>query len=120
MKHTPTPWSYTGNVDYSNVQKSQLILQHNRTNAANIAKVIPCAGMTAEEVEANAKRIVDCVNACAGMDYPLERITELRDHRKRLLDVLKLCRSVIEEGGMFERSEQIAFEEASVVIAEIE
>lgn len=53
-KHTRTPWIYCGVVDSNHVQKCQLILQAKRTNAINIAKVIPCVGMTAEEVEANA------------------------------------------------------------------
>ena len=70
MKHTPTPWRYTGTIDSEHVQKCQLVLQARAINPANIAKIIPCMGMSAEEVEANAARIVACVNACAGLEDP--------------------------------------------------
>lgn len=70
MTHTPEPWTYNGLVDPIYVQKCQLVLSASTRNAANIAKIIPCIGMTANEVEANAKRIVSCVNALAGIEDP--------------------------------------------------
>lgn len=57
MKHTPAPWTFVGTVNHDHVQKTQLVLQANRRNAMNIASVIPCMGMTGEEVEANARLI---------------------------------------------------------------
>ena len=33
----------------------------------------------------NAKRIVDCVNACSGMDDPAKEVAELREQRDALL-----------------------------------
>lgn len=55
-KHTPGPWVYTKNHDYKKNVSGFLILQ-DRTPAKNIATVIPCIGMTEEEVEANARLI---------------------------------------------------------------
>lgn len=104
MKHTPTPWTYTGTVDYSHVQQCQLVLQSKANNAANIAKIIPCAGMTAEEVEANAKRIVECVNAMAGIADPVkfretwEAIKHLElDAYEKAKEQLETCQSMLRE-----------------------
>ena len=69
-KHTPEPWMYTGNISHNHVQRTQLVLQAKSVNSKNIAHIIPCAGMTAEEVEANAERIVACVNAMKGKTHP--------------------------------------------------
>lgn len=82
-KHTPEPWMYYGNIDHKSVHKTQLIIQERKTNAANIAEVIPCAGMTAAEVKANAERIVQCVNDCAGIDFPKSYISNLCYERDR-------------------------------------
>lgn len=130
MKHTPTPWMYTGNIDPNHIQKTQLVLQAKRTNSANIAKIIPCGGMTAEEVEGNAKRIVECVNALAGIEDPLkmretwdivkelelDAYHTLKEKTQKLLEALQFCKSVIQSGGMFERSEQLAVEQATEAI----
>lgn len=91
MKHTPTPWMYTGNIDPNYIQKTQLVLQTKHTNSANIAKIIPCVGMTAEEVEANAERIVECVNACAGIENP----DEIIKRGKAYIDQDKQIRALI-------------------------
>lgn len=90
MKHTKEPWRYTGIVDHQHVQNSQLVLQSKGMyqEEANIAKVIPCVGMTAEEVEANAARIVACVNACAGMSN--EAVNNIRKTRAALMDTITL------------------------------
>lgn len=61
--HTQEPWECHGNTDPEFVQRTSLIIQ-TRPHGHNIARVIPCFGMTAAEVDANAKRIVACVNAC--------------------------------------------------------
>jgi hypothetical protein len=63
--HTPEPWSILGNEHaYTIVAKGCVI-----------ADVFPpdpeCAGpSTEEEAEANAARIVKCVNAMAGIERP--------------------------------------------------
>lgn len=38
--------------------------------------------------ELNAKRIVDCVNACAGIEKPQEAIVQAREALSRALDIL--------------------------------
>lgn len=38
--------------------------------------------------EANAKRIVDCVNACEGMEKPSDEISKLRGERDAAMDEL--------------------------------
>ncbi|MGE4568403.1 MAG: hypothetical protein AB7C90_04355 [Bacteroidales bacterium] len=68
-----------GNIG-QDIQKSQIVLQAKSTNAANIASIIPCVGMTAEEVEANAARIVTCVNACAGISDPGQWVPMAKSH----------------------------------------
>lgn len=91
----------------------------------------------------DAKRIVACVNACAEFDDPefiirimkgirvaegglpdlkdaLSLMEKLKAERDELLAALKFCRSVIHNSGMFERSEQIAVDQADAAIAKIE
>ena len=63
-KHTPEPWWHSkleiGDVPMMNTK---------------IAKV---SGYSHEEAEANGKRIVECVNACAGIDDPAAEFDYLR------------------------------------------
>ena len=69
MKHSKEPWIV------SDVFYSRLVI-------SNENKVIARVDMTYHEFEeeerANAQRIVDCVNACAGMENPVEEIAELK------------------------------------------
>ena len=68
MKHTKEPWGVVGNP------------------VGGIGFIsgfggITCAetdGRTEEEIHANAERIVACVNACVGMENPVEEIAELK------------------------------------------
>ena len=45
--------------------------------------------LSQEQAAANAARIVKCVNACAGMEYPAAEIDELKRQRDELLGLVK-------------------------------
>jgi len=111
-KHTPGPWTYTKNKDYKNSSSGVdgfLVLQAS-TSAKNIATIVPCMGMTKEEVEANAEVIArapynqelayelnDRINACRNylMGVDPKKITvedtllALGFNRNGLMDRLK-------------------------------
>lgn len=48
-------------------------------------------GFEVDEYKANAKRIVDCVNACDGMDDPSYEIAKLRSFVVMLSNSLESC-----------------------------
>lgn len=57
-KHTPGQWAYVKNTSGSDTKiPPYLVLENKHYDAKNIATVIPCYGLTAEEVEANARLI---------------------------------------------------------------
>lgn len=56
-KHTQGPWISVNNNEQDKVRSSRLIMQDRRHDAANIAMVIPHAGILDEQVEANGKLI---------------------------------------------------------------
>lgn len=65
MNHTPTPWvkTYEKNIIDAN---------------GNLITRLEYGGWYLDNAEANAKRIVDCVNACADMQDPVAEIAQLR------------------------------------------
>ena len=65
--HTPEPWKCEGYVVYFPDLIGGFSLQH------------------CPDAEATARRIVACVNACAGMDSPAAEIAELKRQRDELL-----------------------------------
>ncbi len=73
MKHTPEPWkvhhhSHINREQWLSILNGTFDITHN--GAANPA-VVACSkysAMTDEENLANAQRIVDCVNACEGIN----------------------------------------------------
>jgi len=68
FEHTPEPWA---TVHHASGQQS--LIQANQKHLAE------CWSMDKEiNSEANAARIVQCVNACAGMDDPAAEIAALR------------------------------------------
>jgi hypothetical protein len=75
MKHTPEPWKVDGKTVYAlthhSWRKGQEILQ-NRFSAN-----VQDAHTPNEELQANAYRIVACVNACTGMEDPETSIMRL-------------------------------------------
>lgn len=78
-KHTPEPW----NLDSDDV----------------VAWIDGADGESITEVfgDANARRIVACVNACAGMDEPAVAIARLRAENARLREALE---KIVADSGM--------------------
>ena len=75
-KHTPEPWAI-------GLSKESFVNDH---------KVIGYAigrFNTDEEKKANAARIVECVNACAGMEDPAFEIAFLREQLRECTDALR-------------------------------
>lgn len=104
-KHTPEPWSagvikYKGEWHFTAVPVG---------NEGKITALCGLAGANGEDESiANARRIVACVNACAGIptyqltaenDNPTnlgEVIDAIRDQRDELLAALERCRFALE------------------------
>ena len=84
-KHSPEPWS----SDINSSDWHQI-----RSSDKNwIADT--CASMCDGNIplgEANAARIVACVNACAGMEDPAVEIEKLKRQRDELLNLVKQAR----------------------------
>ena len=78
-KHTPEPWFSDSEHVGSSVS--------DRLNDGWFAA--KCLGP--DRVE-NARRIVACVNACAGMEDPAAEIEKLRRQRDELLNLVKQAR----------------------------
>ena len=75
-KHTPEPWK-------------DGFLRVTALNGGMRVAVTSCDGGNVEIEQANANRIVDCVNACAGMADPAAEIAELKRQRDELLGLVK-------------------------------
>ena len=81
-KHTPEPWAVD---EYMAVGGLTGMLIDNAGNHIGTAFNVT---MSAEAVT-NARRIVTCVNACAGMADPAAEIAELKRQRDELLGLVK-------------------------------
>jgi hypothetical protein len=57
MSHTPGPWMVTNTIGEEGIAKSYPLIMQKKMHGANVAKVIPCVGLTEEEVTANAMLI---------------------------------------------------------------
>ncbi len=67
MSHTKGKWIYCKHKEQDEKKDRYLVIQAKTHDAANIAMVIPCAGMSKEEHEANAQLIAaapDLLEAC--------------------------------------------------------
>lgn len=90
--YSPTPWMVVGNITEARLRKEYLIIQNRLKDAKNIAKLIPAIDIPDAELQANAERIVACVNACVGFSNEMlldDGIRKLREDRDQLLDVLE-------------------------------
>ena len=74
MKHTKEPW-YIGYVHQSN--GPAILAKYVTENQTGIQWIGTTIGE--KTCDANAARIVACVNACAGMDDPATEIANLRE-----------------------------------------
>lgn len=88
-KHTPEPWIYEGlSGDIDEGWEASLIIPGDKGNA-DWHSFIVAYGLQGEEgagelAEANARRIVACVNACAGMADPEAEIAKLKAEMEEL------------------------------------
>lgn len=90
--HTPEPWTMNkvdeGQTD--NGYKEHINVCQASTNTP-LAKV-EHSGLDWEEYEANAQRIIECVNACKGIEHPSKDIPQMIEviegciHRLKHLD----------------------------------
>jgi hypothetical protein len=69
MEHTQGTWE----------NFNHYVWTEDRQSIANCKNVQDGNPITPEESYANAKRICQCVNACAGMENPEEDIKELKE-----------------------------------------
>lgn len=79
--HTPEPWYWHENDSYCEINSE-------RDGQIGDSCASSCLG-DIDLGRANARRIVACVNACAGMEYPEVEIDELKLQRDELLGLVK-------------------------------
>ena len=76
--HTPEPWKYSEDLPHHGCRLIHAADGYLIADAGRITR------RTGDEMDSNARRIVACVNACAGMMDPVEEIARLRAARKAL------------------------------------
>ena len=84
--HTPEPWGLVGEPNGYTVWN----VVDDGVNPGCVGRILArvCgAAVTVEEEEANGARIVACVNACAGIDDPME-LRRQRDYLMALVNEL--------------------------------
>jgi hypothetical protein len=82
-KHTPTPWEARGNYLFNKESKRSIGSLHRMNfNLSMAGTYMPC-----KESEANAARIVQCVNEYDGL---IETISTLRAEKAELIEALGL------------------------------
>lgn len=96
-KHTPGPWEVNYFVDHD--EEGSCIEAAGRNVATLYFRHGKYKAVLAEQSEANAARIVACVNACEGIERPNIVIPEL-------ISALRLCISLHETYGMQGMSEE--------------
>lgn len=83
MKHTPTPWKLTGEVE--NETEAQYIINEKTGTKICDITAYDFWGLTVESANANAKRIVACVNALDGIDAPELWVKSIHETSEKLL-----------------------------------
>ena len=83
-RHTPEPWTVFKD-EYGIPVQTRFYIK--KSIATICAMNSPC--LLYAKGEKDAKRIVACINACAGMEDPAAEITKLRDNQKVLVDALE-------------------------------
>lgn len=85
--HTPGPWRISGEVCHepSTMSSAVCIDTENPLYTGYLSCVMDIRSNEHHDIEANARRVVACVNACEGIDDP----TDMRKQRDELLNALK-------------------------------
>lgn len=101
-KHTPEPWDH---------EDGYIIEKDNGEYGYQIAHVNhPNTDFPSEEIEANAARIVECVNAMAGIGAPIEFMNQIKSikaddvlnamkERDELIGLLQNLEGILESNG---------------------
>ena len=95
-KHTPEPWV----ADDSHGLETNFYSDDVTGSIIGGCQEYTFAHRDIEERRANAKRIVTCVNACAGMADPAAEIAELKRQRDELLAVLGAAIPLIKQARL--------------------
>ena len=97
--HTPEPWSINGYEQWDKfgpIKRASIVAQWD--NGFSETLLIATVNTT-KQIEANAARIVACVNACAGMTDPAAQIKALRDALEDAEFLLRKCGNNWKEAG---------------------
>ena len=86
-KHTPEPWFHHSPSGSHHTAGGYINASQDRDDGYICA--VYGSGRPCNVTAANALRIVSCVNACAGMEYPMAEIAELKRQRDELLGLIK-------------------------------
>ena len=84
-KHTATPWEIKGNVLFQKGTTKTIATVHIQNNFDSVRGKL----VKDTESEANAARIVQCVEACEGMDDPEKEIKIMRELESKFKEDLK-------------------------------
>lgn len=86
-KHTKEPWRISDDPDYPEavILTDETIIADANIFGANSSK---------KKNMANAKRIVECVNACAGIENPLDLRRQRDELREALETLLNACKAL--------------------------
>lgn len=103
MKHTGTPWL----IDHNNCHAGQIATLHGDDDGYAEIWSEQWAHDAHKSQDANARRIVACVNACAGVsDEQLEQLRILLRQRDELLEVCKLAQAMLSDAQLCETGEK--------------
>lgn len=106
-KHTKTPWTTTYAKHSASVRPiapggliANFYLGDMPDNGVRDPDLPPTEGQLAEQT-ANAERVVDCVNACEGMDDPAKEIAQATEEMNRMAakheELCRLCSELVFE-----------------------
>ena len=107
--HTPEPWHFISDRIYRTTPAEHIY----------IAETQPTGRGNATEMISNARRIVECVNACEGMTDPAKEIAALRACAERLADYVEWHKGAIpsSERDDYEREYLIEGSESLIALA---
>lgn len=111
--HTPEPWRHSADLPHHGCRLIHAADGYLVADAGRITK------RTGDEMDSNARRIVECVNACAGMTDPAAEIAALRACADRLADYVEWHKVAIpsSERDDYEREYLIEGSESLIALA---
>lgn len=110
MSHTKEPWVIDGDERHPDGSGAFISAYFSQPDGGRIGKTFFNCGIDEEMCRANARRIVACVNACAGIETPTLEGLSLRKmaddyrsamrQRNELLAALKATRVTLERANI--------------------